>query len=280
MKIYIYAHSGHNHELNRVRRCSVLEKALQSEDALLCTGDFRAGAYAKDMLGVKKYVSMDVIENLPNMMQRGDILIFDSDEPSEVMLTHMKDFCTLLYEFGKDIPYTLIDTSLYNEKNSNQNQEKVFFYGDSDYSNALLPMCENLEKQDIKLLMGHYFFLGNEKKLSPYFKEVIDEEEYVSIIQNTKYLLSGNENACLESLNCGNNPVLFIREDIEYKYLDFLKELNVPIIQTSNLKDTFKEFDKIITNYPQTKKFDNFDISNILNEISQKLEFFKKINNI
>lgn len=280
MKIYIYAKSGHNHELNAVRRCSVIEKALQEFDPLLCPGDFRAGAYAKDMLGIKKYVSMDVIENLPNMMQRGDILIFDSDEPSEKMLSHMKDFCTLLYEFGKDIPYTLIDTTIYNKQNANQKDEKVLFYGDNDYSNILIPSCENMQKQDIKLLMGHYFFLGNEKKLAPYFSDIIDEEEYVEIIQNTKYLLSGNENACLESLSCGNSPVLFLRDDIEYKYLDKIKELNIPIIVHKNLEDTISEFNQLIQNYPQTQSFENYDISKIVQEISSKIDFFKKINNI
>lgn len=280
MKIYIYAHSGHSHELNRVRRCSIIEKLLEELDPLLCTSDFRAGAYAKDMLDIPKYVNIDIIENLPNLMIRGDILIFDSDEPSETLVENMKNFSTLLYEVGKDIPYSIIDSSIFNKESSKQEDKKVLFYGDNDYVNNLLKEIDDgLEKSDLSLLLGHYFFLGNERKLEPYFESLIDEEEYIETIRNTKYLLSGNENAVLESLNCGNSPVLFLREDVEYKLLDTIKSLNIPVIENKNLNETIKEFNKIIQDYPNTGSIGIFDFSTIKSEIESKIELFKKINN-
>ncbi|MEZ4694173.1 MAG: hypothetical protein R2837_09340 [Aliarcobacter sp.] len=37
-------------------------------------------------------------------------------------------------------------------------------------------MATNSNKFDINLLMGHYFFLGNEKVFKNHFTNIIDEE--------------------------------------------------------------------------------------------------------
>ena len=122
MQVYLYSKSGHAIGLDATRRCSALAKLLQEQkcDPILCTSDFRAGAYAKEELGIKKYVSVDILSNLPNIMQRGDILIYDSDEASDFMKNHMKDFCTLIYKISDDIPLLLL-TKIF----LNHNQIKI-----------------------------------------------------------------------------------------------------------------------------------------------------------
>ena len=265
MKLYIYAKSGHTMSLDAVRRCSAIANKLQKFDPLLCTCDFRAGIYAKDELGVKKAVSIDIIENLPNIMERGDILIYDSDEPNETMTKHMKDFCSLLYKVGVDISSTIIRDEFFEKGNTSI--DKLFFFGDDDYNEELLKICENSSKQDIPLLMGHYFFLGNEKKLEPYFKELIDEEEYINTIKNTKYLLTGSVNTALESLASGNHPVLFQRADKKYDSLDLLTSYNIPIVTGNNLKEIIDSFNEITKNYPSTKEIQKVNINDIADSI-------------
>ena len=60
MKVYLYAKSGHTVGLEATKRCATIANALKVFEPILCTSDFRAGAFAKDNLGVKKYVNIDV----------------------------------------------------------------------------------------------------------------------------------------------------------------------------------------------------------------------------
>lgn len=279
MKVYLYAKSGHALGLDATRRCAAITKLLQEKDCdpILCTCDFRAGAYAKSVLGIKKYVSVDVLSNLPNIMQRGDILIFDSDEASDFTQGHMKGFCTLLYKIPEDIPSTIIDKTLYT-KQKEAKKDKVFFYGDDDYKENLLNICKGSSKKEISLLLGHYFFLGNEKKLEHFFDELIDEEEYVEVIKQTKFLLSGSLNACLESIACGNKPVLLKRVDKDYDE-ELIKKLHLPTISSDNLDDIINKFEKIINNYPKLNKVEEFDLNPIIHDIFVRIDTFRKLTN-
>ena len=276
MQLYFYAKSGHSLGLDATRRCASIAALLQEFDPILCTSDFRAGAYAKEYLGVKKYVSVDVLSNLPNIMQRGDILIYDSDEASDFMEKHMREFCSILYKIGTDIPFNIVNTSLFEPK-VNTNKTKALFFGDDDYNNLLLNLCQNSSKHDLAVLMGHYFFLGNETKLAPYFSSVLEEEEYIKTIQNTKYLLSGSINACLESVYCGNSPVFYQRADKDYAQLEWIEKLNIPIIVTDSLEYMVKEFEKIIANYPALNNFEAVDVSLVCANIKETVEKYDRI---
>jgi len=279
MNIYLYTKSGHNVGLEQVRRGSVLYKQLKEKgcDPVMCTADYRAATFARD-LGVHKGIGIDLIGNLPNLMERSDMLIFDSDEPSETMREFMGEYCTKLYEVGVDIPKTLVDDKFF--KGGDQSISKTFFLGDDDYADSLLKkVCPDTKKQNLALLMGHYFFMGNEDKLAPYFDTIIEEEEYEDTILNTQYLLTGSLNATFESLASGNNPVFYVREDKESKDLDLdlIKEYNVPIVQGNNMDDIISKFEDIISDYPEVKKLEKVDTSNIITEISKIIEKFKAI---
>ncbi|MDZ7817949.1 MAG: hypothetical protein U5K55_04730 [Aliarcobacter sp.] len=195
MQVYLYAKSGHTVGLEATKRCAAIANALKEFDPILCTSDFRAGAFAKDLLGVRRYVNIDVVRNLTNIMEKRDILIYDTPEANEEMKKDMKEFCTLVYGIGEEIQEVVVDTSIYN-KIENPSLEKTIFFGDDDYNNLFLEMAKESNKFEINLLMGHYFFLGNEKVFTNHFSNVIDEEEYVQTIQNSKYLLTASLTSC------------------------------------------------------------------------------------
>ena len=109
MTIYTYCQSGHNYGMESLRRSAVIYKKLAHLDPILATADYRAATYAKSELGVKNGVGVDVIGNLPNMMLRLDMLIYDSQESNDVMKADMKEFCSHVYEIGVDIPYDIVD---------------------------------------------------------------------------------------------------------------------------------------------------------------------------
>lgn len=278
MQVYLYAKSGHTIGLDATKRCAAIANALKEFDPILCTSDFRAGAFAKDNLGVKKYVNIDVLRNLHNIMQRGDILIYDTPEANDEMKKDMKEFCSLLYGIGDELNGIIIDESIY--KNiSNPKLEKTIFFGDDDYNNLFLEIVKDSEKFDINLLMGHYFFLGNEKIFINHFSNVIDEEEYVQTIQNSKYLLTTSLQTALESLACGNYPVLFKRIDKEYDEI-LIQQLNLPVIESTSLKELVNQFDIVIKNYPIISNFEILKLDTIVLEIKEKIELFRKLTQI
>jgi hypothetical protein len=265
MDIYIYTKSGHNIGLEQVRRGAVIYNHLKAHghEPILCTSDYRASVFAK-RLGVQKGVGIDIISNLPNIMKRGDILIFDSNEPNDIMKTFMKDYCAKLYEIGIDIPKTIVSNNFFTKKKCNI--ESTFFFGDDDYNNILLnQLCD--KKNDINLLMGHYFFLGDNEKLKPYFKSIINEENYFNTILNTKYLLTSSINAVFESLASKNNPVFYQRKDKSKEDLALIKKYNVPIVYGYTLSEIINNFQTVIKKYPKNKTFKKADIllQNILN---------------
>ena len=279
MKIYIYAKSGHSIGLEATRTCCAIAAKLKEFDPILCTCDFRAGVYSKEELGIKKYVSVDVLTNLPNIMERGDILIFDSDESSDTMEKYMKDFCSLLYKVGVDTPQNIVDDKLF-KKVPNPKFEKTLFFGDDDYGNLLLELIKNSSKKQINLLLGHYFFMGNETKLAPYFEKLFTDEEYVNTISNSKFLLTTSVQSCMESIACGNKPVLLLREDKSYN-LQFIENLNLPTINyNENLDKMIIEFEDIISSYPNLNDIEIFDFEPLVLQIKKKTGSYNSLNSL
>lgn len=274
MQVYFYAKSGHAIGLEGAKRCAAIANELKEFDPVLCTSDFRAGAFAKDLLGIRRYVNIDVVRNLHNIMQKRDILLYNTDETNELMKEGMSEFCSLVYNL-EELSEIIVDKELYS-KVKNPNIEKAIFFGDDDYNELFLQGVKESSKHDITLLMGHYFFLGNEKVFTQHFNEVIDEEEYVETIQNSKYLLTASLQTALESISCGNSPVLFKREDKAYNE-ELINKLNIPVIEAKSIDDTISEFEDIIKSYPTIENFEIYDISDVKNEISEKIEAYKKL---
>ncbi|MEA1914071.1 MAG: hypothetical protein U9N30_02030 [Campylobacterota bacterium] len=275
MKLYIYAQSGHTFGLEKVRKASVIAKKLKKYDPTLATADYRAASYAKEYLGVEKGVGVDVLTNLPHMMTRNDFLVYDSNEASDFTKDHMNDFCSLLYEVGDNLTSIIVDDFYRELEKNNHSIEKLFFYGDDDYADALLKQAQDENAQySVPVLVGHYMFLGNEDKLAKNFTNVIEEEGYNETIKEAKYCLSGSEQTVLEVLANNANPILLIREDKNYQHLDLFTQCGIPTItkEDKTLETIFEEFNSICANYPSIKRdiFTQFDeqIENILKELS------------
>ena len=280
MQVYLYAKSGHTIGLEATKRCAAIANALKEFDPILCTSDFRAGAFAKDLLGIRRYVNIDVIRNLHNIMEKRDILIYDTPEINDNMKKDMTAFCTLVYGIDDEIKGIIVDSSIYNKTdNTNLNKlDKTIFFGDDDYNNIFLEMAKESEKQEINMLMGHYFFLGNEKVFSNYFSNVIDEQEYVQTIKNSKYLLTASLQSALESLACGNFPVLFKRFDKNYDE-ELITNLNIPVIKGDNLKQLIENFSVIINNYPNINNFNIISFDTIVKNVKEKIDLYNKLMN-
>jgi hypothetical protein len=285
MNIHLYVQSGHSFGLEKVRKIAVIAKRLAQYDPLLCTADYRAATFAKDQLEVKKAGGVDLLTNMPNIMEKGDILIYDSNETTQTMLQHMKQYCTLLFNVGDDISSIVVDEIYKNSDKNTHTIEKLFYYGDDDYQDLLLQkIFEENKKFNIDLLMGHYMFFGNEEKLASYFSAIYDEEEYNETILDAKFVLTGSEHTALEVLANGAYPIIFTREDKEYRDLETLKGAGIPIIKNyDSMEDLVNQFNHIIETYPNLQRdiFTKFeeDIKKVLESISKYDQIIKLTRN-
>lgn len=276
MEIFIYSRSGHNFGLENIRRSAVIYKKLIDLDPTFATADYRAATFAKSELGVKKGLGVDILANLPHLMRRKDILIFDTLEASDTMREYMGDFCEILLQVGVDIPYDIVDDTYFIPNGIDK--EKGFFFADDDYEGELLGLCRDFEPCEIPLLLGHYFFLGSEEKLAPYFGALVEDTEYESFIKGTKYLLTSSTHAALESLACGNFPVFSPRHIKEYKgELALMEKYNIPQISGDTLGEIMKNFESTIQEYPQTNKIEKIDLSAIVEQIATTKKKFDAI---
>jgi len=239
--IYIYAKSGHKIGLDRVRRCSVLYKKLKRENpnsnVILATSDYRAATYANRILGVEKSLGVDIIHNMSNLMQQGDILYFDSDEVSNELKEDIKGYCSEVYEVGVDIEANFVDD--YFKNSSEVKREIGFFYGDDDYNKTIFEFLGN-KKYNFDILNGLYFFINYEDRLIKYFNNIVEEEKYFEFISTTKTLITSSPQAAIESKIAGNEPIFFQRKDKSYD-VRYLKELNINIVDIMCLSNYIKE---------------------------------------
>jgi hypothetical protein len=277
IQTYIYTQTGHNFGLEGLRRGVAIYNQFKNIEPIIATSDFRASSHAKDEMGVKKGVGVDIITALPHLMTRRDILIFDSKEASDFTKEHMKDFCTILLEIGIDIPNDIVDDKFFEK--SNTTRKKCLFFADDDYEDEMLNiLCKNSIKHNIDCLLGHYFFMGHDKKLAPFFNEIIEEEDYTKTIKETKYLLTASVNSALESLASGNNPVFFQRQLKEFKGdINLINKYNIPIIKGNDLNQLVDNFESIIKNYPKTNTIQKVDISDIIKNIEDTTKKYENI---
>ncbi|WP_281951538.1 hypothetical protein [Nitrosophilus kaiyonis] len=250
MNLYFYAKTGHRIGLDRLRRTVALMKEFDEYNPLLMVQDFRAASYAKSDLGVKRSVGIDDVRNMANICQRGDIIIFDSDEYNDLMHQDMIDF------FGKFIrisdnpkdkpkkgeilisPYlkgeNIINSILVDKKyfgDFEKNIDKTFFFGDDDYEKDLLKVSNIFEDLNMNLLEGFYFFINYSDELKKYYKNIFEIEDYEEVIKKTKLFISSSAQSSLEAIASGADVIYIQREDKDSNLIPLFSSLGVKVIE-------------------------------------------------
>lgn len=275
MELFIYAKSSHRDGLENVRRAAALCNMLEVCKPTLCTGDYRAASIARETMGVARTMGIDAMGNLPHTMERLDILIYDNEDVTQKMHEEMNSFCSRVYRIGEAIPMDIVEAEYFGTFETKRN--KALFFGDDDYKKWFLDFCEGSQKYDFALLNGNYFFLDSAAVLKNSFAEIVDEEEYMQTIQETKYLLSASVQACLESLAAGNAAVYFQRGDKEPQNIALLKKYNIPTASGDTLDAVIESFENIITAYPATNRPEKYEVSALREEILALFESHKNI---
>lgn len=248
MRVFYYAHTGHRIGLDRFRRAAALINCMKDLDITMLTSDYRIASVAREY-GVDKCVGIDVARNIANIAEKGDKLIFDSDEANPLMLEDMRNFfssfvrisdtqddrpdakeCMISpYVEGERICKALIvDERYFGE--FEKDVAMTYFFGDDDYEKDLEKHLDFIEGLDVHLQMGFYYFIAYEDMLREKFEHVFEFEEYTEMIQRTDILITSSPQAVLESLASGGRPIYFQREDYPRDLIPLVNELGVPVV--------------------------------------------------
>lgn len=248
MRIFYYVHTGHRIGLDRFRRACAIIRMLKDVDITLLCSDFRIAHEARSF-GISKAVGIDDVRNISKIAQRGDKLIFDSEEANPIMLDDMRDYFSSFirisdkeddirdkreflispYLEGEGICNALIVDEKY-FKDSKKEIELSYFFGDDDYEKDLEKHLDFIKDLNPALQLGFYYFLDYEDKLKEIFKNYYEFEEYDTVITQSKILISASSQAVLESLASGGKPIYIQREDYTKDFISLFKKLGIPIV--------------------------------------------------
>lgn len=249
MKIYYYVHTGHRIGLDRFRRACTIIRLLGDIDITLLCSDFRIANEARNF-GVDKAVGIDVVRNIPKIANRGDKIIFDSDEANPIMLEEMRRYFSTFIRVSDDkndkkedgefliSPYLsgdgICNAIVVDEKYFEKNEKSIklsYFFGDDDYEKDLEKNISFVEDLNPDLQLGFYYFLDYEDMLREKFKNHHEFEDYDDVIKKSEVLITASPQAVLENLASGGKPIYFQREDYSFDFLELFEKLNIPIIK-------------------------------------------------
>ncbi|BDY12787.1 hypothetical protein [Hydrogenimonas cancrithermarum] len=261
MKLYYYINTGHRIGLDRLRRSAPVINALSDMgiEVSMLTNDFRAGEYAKEQFGIRKYVSVDVVRNIANIATPADALVFDSEEESRAMwadmATYFRSFIRIsdnpddFAEAGEilissmksigDAPKADIVDPRYFEA-TDHGDERIYFWGDDDYDQELLRVADAFEGLDITLLEGYYFFMQYGSELAGKFKSVEDSENYDEVLMHAGRFLSSSPQSVLEALAAGSNPLYLKKSGISVAWDAKMESLGIPVLSSFD-KDAIEQ---------------------------------------
>ncbi|HIP15030.1 MAG TPA: hypothetical protein EYG74_06040 [Sulfurimonas autotrophica] len=280
-KTYYYVHTGHRIGLDRFRRAAAIMNALEDEDIILLTSDYRIAQAARDF-GIDKSVGIDVVRNIPQIAHNGDKLIFDSEEANPIMLEDMRSYFSKFVRISDkqdDIkaenefllsPYLegegICNAITVADKYFTCKEKTVaisYFFGDDDYEKDLEKHLSFVKNLHPYLQLGFYYFLDYEEMLKRKFVNYFEFDEYDEMIMQSKILISASPQAVLDSLASGGKPIFIQRADYTQNFNLLFESLNIPIVydfdknHTSVILDTINEhkYEKIDQNCNKIANF-------------------------
>ncbi|WP_456451892.1 hypothetical protein [Hydrogenimonas sp.] len=243
MKLYYYVHTGHRVGLDRLRRSAPVINALLEMDVevSLLTSDFRAGEFAKEQFGIRKYVSVDVSRNIANIATPADALVYDSQEEHRAMWEEMagyfrafvrisdepEDFATK--ESGVLVSPDIVDPRYFGDF-AHEGGE-VYFWGDDDYDKQLLSLADAFEGTGVTLLEGYYFFMQYGDELAKKFAAVEESEAYDEALTGASRFLTSSPQSALEALAAGSRPLYVEKPGAKPFWRAKMARFGIPVVE-------------------------------------------------
>ena len=250
--IYYYAHTGHKVGLERARRGITMLKALQEQgkEVQLLVNDFRAGVALKEQYGIREYVTIETVQDIDAIAQKGDSVIIDSDEDDHGRLVKFVADFKQVWRFAHDeedrsihgerllrtdcedeacLSAVVIDKTYFEPK---PKEERIlFFLRDYDHDKTILNNSAFFEAFKMELLLGNYFFVKYEDALSKLFTTLHEPEEYVDCISQSTTVVTASAQAALEAKASGAKTVFIQLDETPLYPVSMLREYGVAVVE-------------------------------------------------
>ncbi len=241
MKLYYYAHTGHKHGLDRLKRATALLKEFNKKglDTLLLVNDFRAGLVAREF-GIAESVHIETIQDIDAIAEHGDVIIIDSPEDDRGRLQKYCSEFRDVFRFAQNdndksrygetvLDEVVVVDSIYFEKYDKESRT-LFFLGDSDASKTILFNADFFKSLDMELLLGHYFYVKYEDDLSKIFKKIHEPEEYIELICKSERIVTTSLQCAFEATISGAEVVYILTKTLDKNMEKILSLLQVETI--------------------------------------------------
>ncbi len=264
--LYLYAYTNHKENLDSLRRVKALYEAFKKKgiEAEILLNEYRAQLLARDW-GLPLATTIETIKDIDAVATVDDIVIIDSLEALEgKVLEYGRYFKKLIYinptcekrviDEAENIQLG-VDGYIYSIVNQNNLEEKtLFIYGDSDYDKTILKNLDIFKNKNIDLYWGNYFFVKYEDEFTQVFNEIIEPEEYYSLLSSYRNIFTSSIHIAIEANANGLNTSFLELKTMSECEKSILKELKIPIVKNI-----------IINNYNKNKS------SAIINNIVERI---------
>ena len=250
--LYYYAHTGHKVGLERLRRGMALKEALAAHgiEMQMLVNDFRAGVAMKDEQGLREYITIETIQDIDAVAQKGDSVIIDSNEDEHGRLVKFVADFAYVWRFAhdandisihgetlfiegcqeEDCLEAVIVNEVYQEAHA-KTERTLFFLRDYDHDKTILSHPEFFEAFDMELLLGHYFYVKYEDDLAKLFGTLHEPETYVEMLQQSSKVVTASAQTALEAKAAGAHVVFLKLADEPLYSIETLQYYGVIIVE-------------------------------------------------
>ncbi len=248
---YYYAHTSHRGNLDALRRGVAFIKELSTKGiaVTLLVNDFRAGIVAKE-LGVSDVLNMETISDIDLVLEYGDKLLIDSTEElplqfakycSEYKVYRVAVSCNDVAIHNEIVIYPWIsevNQAIFIDKEYDivlpKDERTLFFFGDSDSNKIISKNSDFFTKNNMELLLGHYFYLQYESEIEPLFSKIHEAEEYTDLIRTSARVVTCSLQCALEAKASGAKTIFLATDKLNICQKKLLNTYGIEIINGFN----------------------------------------------
>lgn len=260
---YYYAHTSHRGNLDALRRGVAFIKELATKDiaVTLLVNDFRASIVAKE-LGVSDVLNMETISDIDLVLEYGDKLLIDSTEElplqfakycSEYKVYRVAVSCDdvaihneiVIYPWISEVNQAIFIDKEY-DMDLSKDERTLFFFGDSDSNKIISKNSDFFKKNNMELLLGHYFYLQYESEIGSLFSKIHEAEEYVDLIRTSSRVVTCSLQCALESKASGAKTVFVAMNELSKCQKELLNAYGIEIINGFNQNFSINVSEKYI----------------------------------
>jgi len=233
--IYLYAHTSHKSGLDRARAMMAIYRALKeqpkAQELCFLVNDFRAGEALKEQMGLESYVTIESVEDIDMIASSEDSVVISTPESDRGKIafykSHFNHFIVLQDEM-------LIASA---SRCDSKGNKMLLFWGDSDENRQLMAHAKSLNDLGLGLLLGDYFYIDYQSKLSELFDLCYEPEEYEQALSEAEVVVSGSLQVAAEAALMGKQAAYLVVDKSKTPQTKSYQQLSIELLSIEQIEE-------------------------------------------